>query len=323
MDRWGTRRLAGLLAISLVYLVSSPQNASAQGGGLVPADDGVGRGRFVALGAGGTRHIPWTIRGDERSRQRRSLREHGGPGANVKVARAGGESSRGAVTEQGDAKDSGGVFGDVLDALRPLAEALFGQEHFRTRSHAGVVHPYFLAPFWLTTKGELEANKIGSNDWLGYGGSGSEDPSIDPASVTAFQGEIARLLAIPRETPVGGQLISKASEPKKYAWNGPSTGGVTIDVFGMGFGWDSRECTAACLGGGECVPPYCKFVSAQVGQTRSSLVQWYSDSSISLRLPPGLGESISLNITSGKNQQVSCSTAHAQGPGFREQVLVK
>jgi hypothetical protein len=279
----------------------------------VPADDGVGRGRFVSLSAGGTKHIPWTIEGDERLRQRRSVKERGGSGVNEKTARAGGEGSRGAVIEQGDAKESGGVFGDVLDALRPLAEALFGKEHFRTRSHAGAVHPYFLAPFWLTTKGELEANKIGSDDWLGYGGQASDDPTIQPASVTAFQGEIARLLAIPRETPVGGHLISKPSEPTKYAWNGPSTGGVNIDVFGMGFGWDRRECTAACLSGGECVPPYCLHVSAQVGQTKSSLVQWYSDSSISLKLPPGLGESISLNITSGRNQQVSCSSAHARG----------
>lgn len=268
----------------------------------------MGRGRYLGLDSRGVKHVPTLLGGQGDDDE--MMPEDSGDAAD-----GSGDDTSGRRVERGwnDMWDGigkdrmRGIFQDVLDVLRPLANTLLGREDptsnaFHVRSHSGPLHPFFLAPFWVSSKGLLEANKIGTPDWLGYG-RGNEDPTVTQGSIDSFQGAIGDLLAIPREVPVGGQLITPGSPPT-YAWNGPAAGGVTIDVFGIGFGWDSRECTANCLNGGECVPPYCLYVAAQVGQTPSSLVQWWSDSSISLKLPPGTGGSISLNITSGRNKQV-------------------
>ena len=171
------------------------------------------------------------------------------------------------------------------------------------------IHVLALAPFQIssvsgasavTQKAQIEAQKADTLDvWLGYPQvaypadspcvaennaksckecTGSEvataaDPficcDVGGTCITSYQAAVYNLL----QNPIGGQYIPGTG----WCWNGPATGGVVISLFGMGFGWNSLQCTQQCLQNpdtsycGQDSDWPCTYVLASVGNTQASL----------------------------------------------------
>jgi len=159
--------------------------------------------------------------------------------------------------------------------------------------HPGALVPFQVDPMW--SNAALAAN---TETWRGYGADPAQDKSTIFSS-TQFQLAILDLV----NTPIGGiKLPEDAIRP--WSWNTPTTGGLTMTIFGMGFGYESIRCSQQCLDAPEinanCPLKACLFLESSVGNTLGDETVWHSDSSISVVVPPGIGDNLAVNVTIGR-----------------------
>mmetsp|Transcript_12366 Transcript_12366/g.29625 ORF Transcript_12366/g.29625 Transcript_12366/m.29625 type:complete len:1418 (-) Transcript_12366:162-4415(-) len=167
------------------------------------------------------------------------------------------------------------------------------------RAHIFGQHVFYLAPFQQEALNDVFAAE--SDDaWRGYTGE-QEDGTIDLTSRALFETAIARLRDAVVDT--GGRFMGSNVVPRSV-WNGPATGGYTISMMGMGFGWkarDGNECSDQCLQNPDaCSSATCFFMRARIGDTSVQDLRWTSDSSITFAVSPGLGTSHTIAVEAGR-----------------------
>ena len=160
------------------------------------------------------------------------------------------------------------------------------------------LHPAALVPFQTDPLWNNAALAAGTETWRGYGSDPERDSSTT-ASSALFQAAIQQLV----NTPIGGiALPEDAIRP--WSWNTPTTGGLTMTIFGMGFGYSSIRCPQQCLEAPEidanCPLKTCLFIESSVGDTLGDETAWLSDSSIAMVVPPGIGDDLAVNVTIGR-----------------------
>lgn len=165
-------------------------------------------------------------------------------------------------------------------------------------------HPAALSPFETNPEWVNTASAATFDTWGGYGRDPAEDGSTTSSGL-AYQSAIQELV----NNPIGGiRLKQPAMRP--WSWNAPTTGGLTMSIFGMGFGWNSIMCSEECLdapngnNGANCPLKVCNFLQGSIGDTMGEETVWTSDSSLSMVVPPGIGAELSVNITTGRFKQV-------------------
>jgi len=171
----------------------------------------------------------------------------------------------------------------------------------------GALHPGALCPFQTNPEWIRAAFAAGTETWRGYGRNKGQDDGIPESTSLEYQAAIKNLV----QNPIGGiKLPAGASRP--WSWNTPATGGLTMTVFGMGFGYQSYRCTEPCLANPQeaCTQADCLFIDSSIGETTSEATTWYSDSSLSLIVPAGIGADLSVNITTGRFKQVLIMYSH-------------
>ena len=163
--------------------------------------------------------------------------------------------------------------------------------------HPGALVPFQTNPIWINAA--LDAN---TEQWRGYGKEADIESGVATASSSKlFQDAIKNLVEFPR----GGIKLSDTVRPY-WNWNTPATGGLTMTVFGMGFGYQSYKCAEECLEepNTACPQKDCNFMDSSVGDTTSEATTWLSDSSVSMVVPPGVGSDLPVNITTGRFKNV-------------------
>jgi hypothetical protein len=166
----------------------------------------------------------------------------------------------------------------------------------RRAIHPGALCPFQTNPLWISA-----AIAAGTELWRGYGRNKGEEEGIPESTATAYQAAIKNLV----QNPIGG-IKSPAGASRPWSWNTPTTGGLTMTVFGMGFGYQSYRCSEPCLANPQeaCTQIDCNFVDGSIGATTSEETTWYSDSSLSLIVPAGIGADLPVNITTGRFKHV-------------------
>ena len=165
------------------------------------------------------------------------------------------------------------------------------------------LHPPALVPFDTNPEWIEAAADAGFDVWRGYGSDATkaEDGST-LFSGKEFQNAIKSLVNV----PIGG-IKMPAGAARPWSWNTPTTGGLTLSIFGMGFGWSATKCSDLCLDDpspANCPFKDCLFLRSSVGDTTDEETQWYSDSSLSMVVPPGIGSELPVNVTTGRFQYV-------------------
>ena len=159
-------------------------------------------------------------------------------------------------------------------------------------------HPAALVPFQTNPEWIDAALASGTDTWRGYGRDPTEEGS-NAGSAQAYQVAITSLVNNPR-----GGVMLPVGAMRPWSWNTPTTGGVTMTIFGMGFGWSPIQCSDVCLeepnGAGNCPLPSCNFIESSVGDTLGEGTSWTSDSSVSMIVPPGIGADLPVNVTAGR-----------------------
>ena len=184
--------------------------------------------------------------------------------------------------------------GAVLGLIPKRRSHLIYDSDLTLRSlHPGALVPFQVDPMWINAA--LAAN---TETWRGYGSNPVEDKST-LFSRTQFQMAVNQLV----NTPIGGiKLPEDAIRP--WSWNTPTTGGLTMTIFGIGFGYEKISCSQQCLDAPElnanCPLKACNFIKSSVGDTLGDETVWYSDSSISVVVPPGIGDDLAVNVTIGR-----------------------
>jgi len=221
--------------------------------------------------------------------------EHDGVGLNQLLGPA---SSNNSSTWMDGLRLFVGRVGSVLGLIRKdnrRSHYLEDLDASKRALHPGALVPFDTNPLWINA-----ARDAGTDQWRGYGSAGiSAEDGSTAVSAQKFQAAIQGLINL----PIGGIELPPGAA-RKWSWNTPTTGGLTMTIYGMGFGWSPIKCSDECLedpnGAGNCPLKQCNFLDSSVGDTNSEETAWTSDSSMSMLVPAGIGSDLPVNVTAGR-----------------------
>jgi hypothetical protein len=222
------------------------------------------------------------------------------------------KSGTGAITREGTLRgnESQSLFLDTFfGALGSVLSMLSGtgrRAHYtkdlnadKQGQHAGALVPFDTNPEWVEA-----ARRAGTDLWEGYGRNPEEDGS-DLSASNNYQEAIRGLINKPEKG--GIELAPDSPRARQYSpwvWNAPTTGQMSLTVYGMGFGWNPQKCSQQCLDApfdpNKCPDFSCLFIDSSIGSTTVQQTTWSSDSSLTMMVPPGIGSDLSVNVTVGR-----------------------